>query len=387
MDSITEVPISNGKVFAKLSSVNNGTNNFRSRMMVADLPGGLFATDLDGSGVHYDLSGLTWTDIEAMVNFSGDGNNSSNTTTPYFGWRRDVIYDTTDNDIAWAEPWGSSFAHGRVGRNDLTTKAAVWNRRWDTDYSRASATNTLYTGLAKIGSFLYMAIPGTQVSGGPSGEIWNRQVYRVNWSDGLGLTLIPLPTGFTLDGGMTTDGTDLFVWTNRGICRMTTAGAITANYGTPLQYVNGVAENSLSPWNTTTAGGYQQLLKGNTQGPMSPFGPSAHLQTPNYSIQQDIYLPNFQTVGGYGDGGNDPNGRHIRFVNGRLWMFCPDPVQNAGAGLGASRPMMTGITGANAFSRALLDAPVTKTSSQTMKVSYELTFPDMDAWVHDHPTV
>jgi hypothetical protein len=305
----------------------------------------------------------------------------------YYAWRREVIYDSTDNDVAWAEIWGPGWAQGRIGRNDLTTKAAVWTRTWQTDYSRANVTSTTYMGLAKIGSFLYIAVPEHGTSGGPSGEIWDRQVYRVNWSDGLGLTLVPLPTGFTLAGGMTTDGTDLFVWTNRGICRMTTAGAITANYGYPRDFIAGVAENSLSPWNPTTSGGYQQLLKGNTQGPLFPFAPGYHLQSPGYSIQNDIYYPMFDGQGGYGDAGPNENSRHLRFVNGRLWLVAPSGITNAGAGLGASRALMIGITGANAFSRALLDAPVTKTSSQTMKVSYELTFPDMDAWVHDFPTV
>jgi hypothetical protein len=386
-DNIADITISNGKVFAKVSALTFGTNANLSRVLVADLPGGLWATDLDGSGVHYDLSGLTWTDVTTgMTNWTDSS--SSNTSALYFQWRREIIYDATDNDIAWAEIWGASFPQGRLGRNDLTSKAAVWTRTWQTDYARANNTPTTYMGLAKIGSFLYISVPSSGTSGGPSGEVWQNQLYRVNWSDGLGLTLVPFPTGFYSIGGLTTDGTDLIAWTNRGIVRMTTAGAITANYGCPLLHVGAVGEYSLSPWESNTGSTFQQqLFKGDGHGHhMWPFGNLNEIQNPERSNQMTINLPNFQTTGGIANTGASENTRHLRYANGKLWLPCPSS-ENAGAGIGASRNIMPGITGANAFSRALLDAPVTKSSTQTMKVSYELTFPDMDLWVHDHPGI
>jgi hypothetical protein len=384
--NIADIMITSGKVFATVYAGTSGTNQNTSRTLVADVPGGFYSTDLDGSGVHLDLSGLTWTDITTGM-ASWTETNSTNAAIRYFGWRREIWYDTTDNDIVWTEIWGASFANGRVGRNDLTTKAAVWNRTWNTDYSRANAVSTNYTGVVKIGSFVYMSIPSTTASGGPSGEIWNQNIYRVNWSDGLGLTLIPMPAGFVTEGGLTTDGTDLIVWTSRGIVRMTTAGVITENYGYPLQWATAVGEYSLSPWDAGAGSTFQQqLFKGDQHGGTpSPFGVTNLLQNTERTLQQVIHIPYWQNQGGLITfNTNNVNSRHLRFGNGRLWIA--QSADNAGAGY-PNRYIMAGVTGANCFSRALLDAPVTKTSSQTMKVSYELTFPDMDAWVHDHPAI
>jgi hypothetical protein len=196
-----------------------------------------------------------------------------------------------------------------------------------------------------------------------------------------------MPTGYNIVGGMTTDGTDLLIWTNRGIVRMTTAGVITANYGFPYYYAVAVGEYSLSPWDPyNAAGNYQQLFKGAGYGNMFPFGAGNAFYNGSRNIQQIIGWPTFTTMGGLGSGTDNENARHLRFINGKLWLPYTTH-EHAGAGMGNSRGVMTGITGANCFSRALLDAPVTKTSSQTMKVSYELTLPDMDSWVHTFPGV
>jgi len=275
-----------------------------------------------------------------------------------------------------------------MGRNDLTTKAAVWVKEWGAHLGRPNATAVLYQGFAKIGTYLYTCVPYGAASGGPGGEIWNRTIYRLNWSDGVLSATVPMPTGFTVEGGMTTDGTDLLIWTNRGIVRMTTAGVITANYGYPYYYAGAVGEYSLSPWNSNTGNtAYQQLFKGQDHGNLFPFGYDTYLRNDSRYISQYMGIPDFTTLSGMGGGTNDSNSRHIRFVNGKLWLST-SPAETAGpSAVGANRPLMIGITGANCFSRALLDAPVTKTSSQTMKVSYELSFPDMDTWTHDHPAV
>jgi len=307
-----------------------------------------------------------------MVNWTNTS--SSNTTARYLQWRRDIIYDATDNDIAWFEPWGGSYPQGRMGRNDLTTKAAVWMKEWSTHYGRGNATPTLYQGLAKIGTNLYTAVPYNAASGF-GGEFWDRQIYRIAWADGTLSATIPLPTGYTVAGGLTTDGTDLLIWTNRGIVRMTTAGVITANYGYPYYYAGAVGEYNLAPWDPYNGNsGYQQLFKGQDHGHMFRY------------VNQTLQYPTFTTQGGLSGGTANENARHLRFVNGKLWLPF-SPAENAGAGMGNNRPIMPGITGANCFSRALLDAPVTKTSSQTMKVSYELTLPDMDTWVHTFPSI
>lgn len=385
--TIQSFHVQNDKLIAQLGkSSSEATNQYHRRICIADIPVGFFTSDYDGSGVLLDASGLTWTDISAAASLGNIGGMTTTTSgsigSSFYGWKRQYLFVAADNDMMWLERWGNP-AQGRIGRFDIATKTSVWMKQWSTDYSRATNSGA-WPYMAKVGTDIYVAHPSTALSGGPSSEVWNQQLYRINYSDGTLTGLVPMPSGYVIEGGVASDGTDLFVWTNRGIVKMNTAGTILESYGMPIGTYSGLGEFMNTPWPTGSGASNQELFKGELQGvTMWPWAVGETRDTSYINgIRQDFMMHQY-TQTRVNAAVNDTANRELQYANGRLWIGnTATPGQPI-----AGRAYIIGVTGANSVSRALLDSPVTKTSSQTMKVSYELTFPDPDSWIHDHPAV
>ena len=377
--------------------VTSNTSTYDNRYLMCDIPAGLATTDFDGSGLILDLSQETWIALKPSVaqtytSFEGMTTASNGNTNHYWRDERGVWVEGTN--FYWSEvnP-NNTTRNARIGKSSIANPAAttsVWFKDFGTDYGRNNAAGQrLGSSICKIGSYLYVCFPDTSLSGGAGGEGWYQPIYPINESTGALDGLVPLPSGMVITGGLTTDGTDLFVATNKGVVKMTVAGSIVEMYGRPGHWHEGDAEFGLSPWSTGSGSANQFIHPGAAQG--------AHVATPGgsnirfmndttYSNNADDYhrLGYFTNSAWNDISVEDWNIRKLVFWNGRLWVpgnhfMDHNFVANTRNGL-------MGLTGANCFSRALLDTPVTKNSSQTMKVSYELTLPDMDQFWHDHET-
>lgn len=303
-------------------------------------------------------------------------NNVGGTTSPgsgmMFGLAR--MGPTGDFLFAWTGTTTGSLTIRVLRRTpgDSTvwsTTVGVSSAQMATTSNQANGTRI---GLVYDGTHAYV--------GSGSGDIdFAKNLYRIDPADGSTTATIPLPTWqgnqITASGDMTMHQGDIMLqsW---GLIRVTTAGSLVAAYGLPGTRTM-YTRTAVSPWPTTT----------NLYGPV---GRSNIAWTPVYagfrsrpatSVQPNIYAIT-QT----------PNADNLAFAyqrglfsdGSRMWTIVPNLVAAAGQGGG-----MLAITGANCFSKTVLDSPVTKTSSQNMKISYELTWPSGNVLdrVHDHPLI
>ena len=199
----------------------------------------------------------------------------------------------------------------------------------------------------------------------------NLSVYRINPATGAVDGVIPLPatpgggamTIMQYATGITTDGTDLYVSTNVGVVKMTTAGAV-------IDYLGRIASSN------------------RTEASLAPFGPSYfNMQLMGASQDRD---PVYYMV----DQGAVSTG--ISFIKGGRTADLMGSVGNLGwhsgviyagsyidgIGFGQGIALVMPLVGQNIWSRSVLDTPIAKSSSSTMKWTYELTVPS--EW-REHP--
>lgn len=402
MINIRDMFITGGKCFLLVcTNTSAGATSFRNRLIYCNIPVGLASTDYDGSGLVFDLSGETWVNLQTggnttQASFPQMTTSSGGNVSHYYLYNRGLHCEGTT--LYWIERNPTSTTRGpRIGKSSFATPAATtttWFKDMGTDYGRTSNQGLNYTAdICKIGTYLYVVVSDTSLSGGAGGEVWNGQVFRIVEATGALDATLPFPSGMFARGGICTDGTDMFIATNRGIVRMTPAGVVEENLGLPSSFNSGNSEYSLDPWNALNSSGtYAQILRGNGQGAM--MWPSSNgvqwLRDENYYVQHGGYhfKAPFARNNYNDDHTDDWDTRFPIFWNDRLWFsgrYLSD--SNVGETADPIYASLMGLTGANMFSRALLASEVTKTSSQTMKVSYELTLPDIDSWWHDHMAV
>lgn len=222
-------------------------------------------------------------------------------------------------------------------------------------------------GVAIVGGNAYVSSTHTNDS-------QNTKIYRVD------LTSFTLTATLTLDGsalhlgGMTAIGSHLFVSTTEGVQKyLASDGSYVESYG--LLEFDGFQEQGQAPFQTGTSPNQYGLnglglrdalwlhrghIGASTNGDMS-------------SGFYGSYLPQLSSV--------EP--AHLFGDGTKLWANIA--AYNSGYNEHSSTAGRTlaRIRGGNAWSRSVLDSPVTKSTSSTMKWTYELTLPA--SW-RAHPT-
>lgn len=375
--------ISNGKLFF----IGYNTTSIR-RVLIADVPVGLWTDDFDGvaANIVLDATGLTWTNVGGNNPGGMSCTSSSGTGASFYQAPPKMFYDTTTGAIFYAENWTNG--QGEIGRMS-TAGANTWqvNPFGGSGFTADPAGTDLsdVIDLVVIADKVYVSCLN-----GQSANL--TKLTRHSVATGAYEANVPLPSGYTVQGGMTTDGTDLFIWTNLGILQMTTTGTYVMNWGWPVGHHGANIEQGSSPW--TTGSTNQNQARSHYPGsyqipllhPISESGAGSWFTLGHTTYFNQVVYP--WRSPWRSDFPGSPTlasnvGRRLYFANSRLWMSAHS--WNSGAGFG--RYGIIGITGANCLSRTLLDTSVTKSASQTMKVSYELTLPDPDANWHTHIAV
>lgn len=208
----------------------------------------------------------------------------------------------------------------------------------------------------------------------------NRTIYRVDIATGLvdGKIVLPLD----LDGNaiiharedssdirahnsLATDGTDIYVGSSLGILRVSTAGAVLDHLGDPYSIggTSGFRETGIAPWSTAT----DQQIHEWRQQPRENLLRMDYFRTDLSDGWNGYYRTNnpSTTELGYAKTG-------LGIIGGKLFVT----KSNGGTINGSSAWLAAYSTGGNnMMSRTLLDTAIVKTSSSTMKWTYELTLP------------
>lgn len=243
-----------------------------------------------------------------------------------------------------------------------------------------SNINGAGVGLAYDGTHLYAVASGDSAS-------YARKVYRLDPATGALTATIDIPTdyGVVSNYGLTFDGTHLLIGCSTGICRMSVAGTAVSPYCYGLPLSSPSSDTGVSPW-STIAGLYGTVSRGVT-------GLSAQRRSIPVAITGTI--PNSQIDAGIIGEGVFDDLKTSTFLgvvgmtvyDGKLWLAVPEMVSPVFAPVGSGG--LIAVTGANCFSRTVLDSPITKNTSQNMKISYEVTFPftDPTLWPEHWPVV
>lgn len=342
----------------------------------------LLASDFDGSGMHKDLGDLTWSQMTGSHNWASFNINISNLVFPQNdnGPYYCNVYPTADGGYCGA------FSNAQNGICQLfrvnSSGTTVFNvnrgpSAGASGFQNGAATNySVFGAMVEVGSFYYATM---SCNLGPNNgyavvdtSLYGK-VYRVNPADGTLSAAINLPTGLWVPNGyaLTTDGTDLYVPTQAGILKMETDGTPIEITALPSQGASST-EAGLSPFQTATT---SNTLYEFYAGESPSLDKRDALRSSSYTLSEGSRSTWGSATGLY------MSNRLIHF-DGSLWMCrggsgTPFPNLNSFVSLG----------GGNMFSRALLDSPVTKTASQTMKVSYELTMPDFSSIYLPRPTL
>lgn len=170
------------------------------------------------------------------------------------------------------------------------------------------------------------------------------------------------------------DGTDFLITTSYGLYRVGQDGSYKGNYGVPLYLVPNESFDGLSPWyeysgSTSSLYNYWAMHR---NGEMMLRGRERFVDLDMATSNSHAYRAGPSVTQFQNTGGADHD---VLCWNGTVWKWHTGP--------GIWGPQMVGVEGGNMFSRALLDSPVTKSSSATMKISYELTIPDPYSFIHD----
>lgn len=222
---------------------------------------------------------------------------------------------------------------------------------------------TILQGATVIGDNLYLAVY--------SGTGWTTTstqniIQRFDLTTQTVTATIPLGSGITFSANvgncqLATDGTDLLVSTNIGIVRYSTAGVLLDVLGDPDPGT--WTETGIAPWSTS---GSQQYL-----GAGARERDYFYLIT-GQQLNEVSQLSSTNDRRNNGLGGRGPTNPQpgIAVRDGKLWTLTGNNYATTSASVG-----MFPIKGGNIFSRSLLDAAIVKTSSSTMKWTYELTLP------------
>ncbi len=320
------------------------------------------APDADG---FVDLSGVTAADTTEVA-LAGISSTSTNSAGPAF-WNRDNVHSTTQDPVSG--DFITAYTDGQGGlclARHTIAGAEVWKVQVATTPG-TSELNGLRAGVTVLGTDVYVVGSGGTVAAAP----WLANIHRCNVSDGALTATIPIPND--IQGGtlvpmlshfINNDGTDLLIHTHEGLTKLTTAGVIVTVYGRLLMTT--ITATGVTPWDTIT--GRQRVLFGfprtyryhvlgvddaaNTDRhngidviPFTPF-PNSTAVIPAFGVRA-----------------------------GRLWQF------NYSSGL----IRLLSVDGGNCFSRTKLATPINKTSSSTMKWTYEITFPSTWRTLEPHP--
>jgi hypothetical protein len=379
--------IGNGKIFMWALDGTGSPQNFRCYQ--ANIPGGLYSTDLDGSGKILDASSITWTQV-GTTNPGGIARDATGggagmwvaTGTSESGGTVGMHYDATTGDMFVAVPFTNG--SGNAFRSNLSGTAA-----WTTTLFGGSGYATVGGSNSSVNYNGDIAVVGTKcyvtMAGNAANAVTKTKLLRLDVATGAIDATITLPAGITSEGTITTDGTDLFLASNIGIIKLSTAGALLQVYGYPIAWValNFENETASAPWSTSANDrGFYSGLEGNLtyQGASTAFlAKGASSGTNNLSPSAYVYRRALYQTTSINTILNVNNlYQKLQYHNSRLWINGKLAIFNNG------RPSHLGITGGNCFSRTLLPSTVTKTTSNTMKVSYELTFPSWDSLWHSH---
>jgi len=226
-------------------------------------------------------------------------------------------------------------------------------------------------GLAYDGTWLYVCATGDAT--------YASKVYRIDPADGsLSATIdIPAQYGTVAGAGMCFDGTNLLIQTTFGICRMTVGGTPVSPYCYGVPLAGEIDETAVSPWSTTS-----QLYGTRTRGFAGlTVDQRLVVQDANGNLQSDSGA-SMMTGELWGQTINSPQPtvRGMVVHDGKLWLVASIMASTAFAATGSGG--LIAVTGSNCFSRTVLDTPITKTTSQNMKISYEVTWPIHDPAVN-----
>lgn len=286
-----------------------------------------------------------------------------------------------------------------------TVSNALRLRRFTTAGAQVWQQNSLValTGEGRVCSVLYDGSTHLYVM--TSGNGGNTNIYRCNPATGAITATIPVPAsilgtyakihGPAHQGPSTSyaqypwgmcwhpDG-DILISTGMGICKMSVGGTATAPYcyGMPALMPIPDEEAGALPWSTQASWNYHSLYMNRSNlgwGSGVAGIPRASSLT---GISTDDRSNGPRVYGVAADGlvlkGNGQqataNLGHMFIHGGKLWVVAARMVTN-GWMTRTDGVMFLGITGNNFFSKVTLDDARTKTSSQNMKVSYELTWP------------
>lgn len=263
-----------------------------------------------------------------------------------------TFYSTSNSPGYWQT--GSAGKLLKIGTDWLLASTTTQGRGWVARYNAAGARSWIYdagypgTGSSYGGSPAGIAVIGTTgyFTHAPAyypSSTTHDTIKRLDLTTGAETATIPFPNaldgGTVLSkGGCVTDGTDLYVMTDEGIIKMTTAGAVLDYLGDPLA-AGDYTDTGVSPWSTTGSGYRATNLTG-----------------------ARFWTTNNQQLGTLTVGTLDLSG-------GKLYLRNSANVLS--------------IEGRNAWSRTVFDTAIVKGSSSTMKWTYELTLPE--SWLATPP--
>lgn len=308
------------------------------------------------------------------IDTAGTPSSNSSTPNPLVSHRLGLCRIGTTGDFVMVYTGHNSGSSASAqGRN-------VTIRRFTSAGSLVWSTTPLTVSTVNINGGAGVVYDGTNlfVCGSPGDDTMAGNIYRIDPATGALSATIALPAGVLVDNtfGMAWDGTNILLGTNVGIIKLDTTGVPVSpyNYGMPLQIRD--TSTAVAPW-TTTAGDYGSIGRRGTGVTPVRIGIDEGFQTfPDFTTSAGVFGEMNQFTRA-----SDPSAaslavRGMTVHNGKLWLLTCFSCHPDFAPSGACA--FIGVTGANMQSRAVLDSPVTKTSSQNMKITYELTWPLAD---------
>lgn len=385
---------------------NSGTSNLSIySMAVSDM----FATARSAKeGWVRDATAATVTTVCATgLALGGDPGTSATSASPYRRATMGLVkLGAGDFCISW------------IGTNGTTSTSVNGRKLWFRRISTAGiqvVANTQFGDTASVNAYfsgststtIDVSFPAANVSatydgthmyvhigcGRLYGTGIKEKVYRVNVADGTLSATIAYPTNYTscTDGGMVLYDGDLLISTREGIIRLTTGGTpvhpysygsiVCGDYGNntaqPL-YEN--AETGIAPWSTTAL--LYRGIRGQGSGVESSLMNFGRIDSAGVLRPQGFQTNSALDAGDALSSISPALSRGNLVVYGdELWVTIwgndasTNKISDRHVTSGSPITLMR-VNGANIFSRVLLGSATTKTSSQTMKISYEVTFPD-----------
>jgi hypothetical protein len=317
------------------------------RLPLADFTGDNYP---DGGEASYVAGTPTEVVLAGMSFFT---NTTTGNTAIYF----------LSTSAACADGTSYLFAHQDGGRR-------LYLSRFNSSGTRTHVLTLVGTGSGSGGrTKLGVAVIGgnAYVSSTSDNDAQNTKIYRVDLTSFTVTATLTLDGSATHLGGMTAIGSHLFVSTSEGVQKyLASDGSYVESYG--LLEFDGFTEQGQAPFNTSTSpNGYGLNGLGMRDALWLHRG---HLGAPtNGDMSSGFYAP-------YLPQSASVEPPHLFGDGTKLWAGIgnynatgsQDHANNAGRTLARLR-------GGNAFSRSVLDSPVTKSTSSTMKWTYELTLP------------